>query len=301
MKSDSQPLVSIVIPCYNHENFVQESIQSVIEQTYQNIELIIIDDGSNDNSVEKIQEMIPACQERFVRFEFRHRPNKGLSATLNEALDWCQGSYYSAIASDDMLLQSKIAIQVEYLENPNNVKCAGVFGNVIYIDNNSDYLRESRLLFKRNKFEDIFLQNYSILAPTQLLRLDLVRKVGYYDEDVKIEDYYMWLKLTFSNKFHLDSLEDCFVKYRAHENNSSKNFHLMHQERLKVLKSYMKFDSYNKAVSLSYLMYAHDILRQNKIESLKAFKMSFINYKRIIFSKFAQLYLARLLYGLAIR
>ena len=55
MKLDSHPLVSIVIPCYNHENFVQECIQSVIDQTYENIELIIIDDGSKDNSVEIIK------------------------------------------------------------------------------------------------------------------------------------------------------------------------------------------------------------------------------------------------------
>lgn len=300
MEKNNQPLVSIVIPCYNHEKFVQDCIQSVIEQTYENIELIIIDDGSKDNSVAKIQEMISACKERFTRFEFRTRANKGLSATLNEALGWCKGSYYSAIASDDILLTSKIAIQVEYLESPSNVKCAGVFGNVIYIDNNSNHLRESRLLFKRNKFKDIFLQDYTILAPTQLLRLNLIRKVGYYDEDVKIEDYYMWLKLTFSNEFYLDSLEDCFVKYRAHETNSSKNFYLMHNERLKVLRSYMELDNYNESVSLSYLMYAHDVLRENKVDSLKAFQVSFINHKRILFSKSAQIYFARFLYRLVI-
>jgi len=296
----NKPLVSIVIPCYNHEKFVQDSIQSVIEQTYENIELIVIDDGSKDNSILKIQELIPQCKERFVRFEFRTRANKGLSATLNEALGWCQGSYYSAIASDDILLKSKIAVQVEYLESPSNVKCAGVFGNVIYIDNNSNHLRESRLSFKRNKFKDIFLQDYTILAPTQLLRLNLIRKVGYYDEDVKIEDYYMWLKLTFSNEFYLDSLEDCFVKYRAHETNSSKNFYLMHNERLKVLRSYMELDNYNESVSLSYLMYAHDLLRENKFGSLKAFQVSLINHKRILFSKSAQIYFARLLYRLVI-
>lgn len=300
MEKNNQPLVSIVIPCYNHEKFVQDCIQSVIEQTYENIELIIIDDGSKDNSVAKIQEMISACKERFTRFEFRTRANKGLSATLNEALGWCKGSYYSAIASDDILLTSKIAIQVEYLESPSNVKCAGVFGNVIYIDNNSNHLRESRLLFKRNKFKDIFLQDYTILAPTQLLRLNLIRKVGYYDEDVKIEDYYMWLKLTFSNEFYLDSLEDCFVKYRAHETNSSKNFYLMHNERLKVLRSYMELDNYKESVSLSYLMYAHDVLRENKVGSLKAFQVSFINHKRILFSKSAQIYFARFLYRLVI-
>ena len=108
MENNNQPLVSVVIACYNHENFVQDCVQSIIDQTYENIELIIIDDGSKDGSVEKIQEMIPACKQRFVRFEFRYRPNKGLSATLNEALEWCEGTYFSPIASDDILLIKKL-------------------------------------------------------------------------------------------------------------------------------------------------------------------------------------------------
>ena len=77
MENDNQLLVSVVIPCYNHEKFIQDCIQSVIDQTYQNIELIIIDDGSKDSSVEIIEKMLPACEQRFVRFEFRNRPNKG--------------------------------------------------------------------------------------------------------------------------------------------------------------------------------------------------------------------------------
>ncbi|HCJ6574862.1 TPA: glycosyltransferase family 2 protein, partial [Acinetobacter baumannii] len=117
MLFNEQPLVSIIIPCYNHANFVQDCIQSVIAQTYQNIELIIIDDGSKDETVEKIQKLVTQCTERFVKFEFRHRPNKGLSATLNEALEWCQGEYFSAIASDDMMLNDKIEIQIDFLKN----------------------------------------------------------------------------------------------------------------------------------------------------------------------------------------
>ena len=110
-----QPLVSIVIPSYNHERFIRDSIKSVIDQSYQNIELIIIDDGSTDVSVEKIQELIPLCEKRFTRFEFRHRPNKGLSATLNEALEWAQGEYFSSLASDDIILKDKIKIQTKFL------------------------------------------------------------------------------------------------------------------------------------------------------------------------------------------
>ena len=66
MKENNQPLVSVVIPCYNHEQFVRDSIQSVIDQTYQNIELIIIDDGSKDSSVEIIKKMLSACEQRLV-------------------------------------------------------------------------------------------------------------------------------------------------------------------------------------------------------------------------------------------
>ncbi|HCJ7896604.1 TPA: glycosyltransferase family 2 protein, partial [Acinetobacter baumannii] len=128
MLFNEQPLVSIIIPCYNHANFVQDCIQSVIAQTYQNIELIIIDDGSKDETVEKIQKLVTQCTERFVKFEFRHRPNKGLSATLNEALEWCQGEYFSAIASDDMMLNDKIEIQIDFLKNSIDSTIVGVFG-----------------------------------------------------------------------------------------------------------------------------------------------------------------------------
>ncbi len=67
------PLVTVVIPSYNHQNFVQDSIRSIIQQSYQNIELLVIDDGSSDQSIEKIKEMVEQCEERFVRFEFRYR------------------------------------------------------------------------------------------------------------------------------------------------------------------------------------------------------------------------------------
>ena len=155
MEKSNQPLVSIVIPCYNHENFVQDCIQSVIEQTYENIELIIIDDGSKDNSVLKIQEMLEKCQNRFKQFEFRYRPNKGLSETLNESLEWCQGKYYSVLASDDQMFDNKTALQVAYLEK--NKDCVGCFGGYQLIDENNIVTAYSKKDEKSYSFNEIFL------------------------------------------------------------------------------------------------------------------------------------------------
>ncbi|MCD6061882.1 MAG: glycosyl transferase family 2, partial [Moraxellaceae bacterium] len=114
--STSLPLVSVALPCYNHERYVQQCIQSIIDQDYPNLELILIDDGSRDGSVEKMRAMLPACEARFTRFEFRARPNVGLAATLNEMLEWCQGEYFSAVASDDAMLPHKTRLEVDYLQ-----------------------------------------------------------------------------------------------------------------------------------------------------------------------------------------
>ena len=106
--------VSVIVPVYNAEKAIERCIRSILDQEYQDIECIAVDDGSKDGSVEKIQEMIPTCQKRFIRFEFRYRPNKGLSATLNEALEWCEGEYYAGFASDDIMLVSRIEKQVNF-------------------------------------------------------------------------------------------------------------------------------------------------------------------------------------------
>ena len=244
MKSDSQPLVSVVIPCYNHEKFVQDSIQSVIDQTYQNIELIIIDDGSKDGSVEKIQEMIHTCQQRFIRFEFRHRPNKGLSATLNEALEWCKGIYYSAIASDDMMLPEKTKLQVDFLEANKNI--SAVFGGIKLIDNNNITISERVRQSNQYSFKDIILHQHDLPAPTQMIRLSALKNVGGYEPDILIEDWYMWLRLSsYGDLYYMDHL---LCLYRQHATNISKNLEKMRKGRAKVLSFYKDSDLYQLAM-----------------------------------------------------
>lgn len=234
-------LVSIIIPCYNHENYVQDCIQSIIEQDYQNIELIIIDDGSKDNSVQKIKEMCALCEQRFVRFEFRHRPNKGLCTTLNEALEWCQGKYVSMFASDDIMYPQKSSIQVKFLEDNPNI--TSVFGNMQFFDNGK-LLHTTNKITKEHSFKEIFFFN-DLLAPTQMSHLSAIKSVNGYDESIMIEDWYMWLKLL-DNGFKIQTIEDILVKYRWHGNNMTCNSEKMLQAENQILDLYKNHSLYNQ-------------------------------------------------------
>lgn len=264
------PLVSVVIPCYNHEQFVQDCIQSVIDQTYKNIELIIIDDGSKDRSVEKIKEMIPVCKERFTRFEFRYRLNRGLSATLNEALEWCRGEYFSALASDDIIVENKIKTQVTYLTY--NLNCIAVFGGIIEIDTNGLQLGSRIRKISSYTFDQIFMLEHELPAPTQMIRTKVLRDVGGYDCDIKIEDWYMWLKL--AEYGELNYLPIVFAKYRSHEGNTHKQVEKMYLGRKQILNLYKNHHLFEKCnMNIEWLRNCELCLDNKKLALLSAFKL----------------------------
>lgn len=198
MEKNSQPLVSIVIPCYNHENFVQDCIQSVIDQTYQNIELIIIDDGSKDNSILKILDMVDLCKSRFVNFEFIYRDNKGISATLNEGLDLCNGTYISLLSSDDYYHENKISEQINFLKLNKNIQFAVTKSYVV--NDLSEVLFEQTKTYNLNLgneigFEDIFIFK-THLPITGLYSAKLLKeKLKGFDINITAEDYDIYLKI----------------------------------------------------------------------------------------------------------
>lgn len=264
LKAHNPPLVSIVIPCYNHENFVEDSIQSVIDQSYENIELIIIDDGSKDHSVKKIKNMLDRCEQRFTRFEFRTRPNKGLSATLNEALTWCKGEFYSALASDDKMMPLKTEKQLEILSKQKDI--VAVFGGVRVIDSDNNFIMFWTHADQKYKFEDILMHRHELPAATALMRLNAIKAIGGYNPNLKIEDWYMWLKL--SKESNLLFLEEPVCEYRSHPTNFSKNIALMHIERVKVLNEFKNEPKINLAFLNAEWITASEYLRVNKVKAL---------------------------------
>ena len=233
---NDDPLVSVCVPVYNHEKFVEECLQSIINQSYKKIELIVIDDGSRDGSAEVISKLISICESRFVRFKFISRSNKGLCKTLNEALDWCQGDFFSGLASDDVWYPEKILSQVQLFYGFDK-SVAVVSAELQSIDERGNILGKvncpthSGQLFE---FNDVILGNARIPAPAAMIRMSNLREIGKYDEESIVEDLYMWLSLTsIGYKIFLSPLIVC--KYRVHSDNTNTKVRIMHQHVARLI------------------------------------------------------------------
>lgn len=213
------PLVSIIAINYNNGAWVLETLDSIAEQSYSNIELIIVDDCSTDNSPGLIKEWISHFN-RPVKF-IQHEINKGVCATSNTGFKAASGKYVSYLGTDDILLPEKIEKQVEILENtPGNV--AAVYSDAYLIDKNSDRLYgwyiqkfhpELRKLPSGNLFNELIVANF-LPAMTLLIRRDIFESIGYFDENLVNEDYDMWLRM--SRKYEIVFSPYVSAKYRIH-------------------------------------------------------------------------------------
>ncbi len=114
---NNHPLVSVCIPAYNHEKYIVDCLNSVVAQTYDNIELVIIDDGSRDSTKQKILDMMPKLESRFVRVFFDSQTNMGTCRTINRLYEKARGKYIYHIASDDMSKPNAISTLIEFMES----------------------------------------------------------------------------------------------------------------------------------------------------------------------------------------
>jgi alpha-1,3-rhamnosyltransferase len=304
----SYPLVSVCIPAYNHEKYIAETIQSVISQDYMNLELIIINDGSKDKTDEVIKKYEQKCQERFVRFEYRNRKNKGLSATLNEMVQWSKGKYFTACASDDMFLSNKVSLLVKSLEKLTD-EYAVAFGNAIFIDDNSNEIYidvktgelstqekgtkffldfyslqrnfDLKISKKFGSYETLLLGNY-LPAMSFLIKLDKIKEVGAWTSRNTIEDWEMWLKL--SKKYKFNYIDKPVALYRWHESNTCKTmkFELV-RDSIQLLEN-DKLYALNKGYENSFYSTLVDLILQLRKYDKSLFFKSIFKYS--IYPKF---------------
>ncbi|NVZ61460.1 glycosyltransferase [Pseudomonas gingeri] len=244
--TDTQPLVTVIIASYNHAPYIEQSILSVLNQTYPNIELLVVDDGSTDDSVERIRRL-----QAEHGFDFQVQKNQGLTNTLNGAIARSHGSLIAPFGSDDIMLPERIAVQVAYMDGKPEVGiCAG---NIELIDSEGNLFPEKRqrrdVPFRRLDFDDMFLERKPYPpAPTLLIRREALEKVGGFDPKIRLEDLLIELKITRAGYF-IDGLGVLMARYRKHATNSYKNHRFMIDN---ILRSYALFSDHPSYEEVRY-------------------------------------------------
>jgi len=227
----NHPLVTVIIPAYNHEAYISECIESVFNQTYKNIQLIVINDGSTDNTKQLIQKIL---DQKNDAFSFISKKNEGLIKTLNLGISLAQGTYFCILASDDFWMPNKIEKQVAVMEkNPDagvvfsdTYFCYGMKKTEVKYSKYKPRLLKIKQGVPVNLYNRLIVENL-VISTTVLIRLDVLKSVGNFDDTLTYEDYDMWLRI--SKKYNIIYLNEPMAYYRIHAANFSK-------QNLKMLK-----------------------------------------------------------------
>ena len=219
---DEPPLVSVIVPSYNHARYVVDCLESVATDPYPAKELVVIDDGSTDGSPEIIEKWRRAHPE--LRVTFNARENRGQTATLNELVRLAEGPYIAYLASDDMLHPGGLAARVDYLEaHPDR---NAVFGDCEVIDANGSRLMASGLADLhgvskerlRTNLKAEIIGNWGVPGPVLMYRKQAMLAMGGYHEGHIIEDWYIYLG--FVRRGWLSFIDVPVGRYRLHGDNT---------------------------------------------------------------------------------
>jgi glycosyltransferase involved in cell wall biosynthesis len=214
-----QPLVSIVAVCYNHAQFVVETLDSIKAQNYPHIELLIMDDCSTDDSVAVIKEWIK--HNNYDCTFIAHEENQGLCKTLNESLSILKGKYFQLVACDDTLLKTKIATQVALFDTL-TLDYGLIYSDVGIMNNDSVHLEKT--FYQESGYQPKTGEVYLEQVKTQFIKFmsclcvsDYIRNVGGFDENLVFEDVDFFLR--FAKEYKFQYMEGITGYWRKHDDN----------------------------------------------------------------------------------
>lgn len=195
-------LVTVICVCYNHARFVVEALESVKKQTYSSVELIIVDDGSADDSAQIIHQWV---EKNPTATFIDLKQNIGYTKAFNKAFHLAKGKFYIDLAADDVLLPERIEKGVAgFLDK--GERYAIQFGDAQFIDTTGKYLSKHSDKFPHATIPqgDVYgevIHRYFICSPTMLVRKSVLDALGGYDEDLHYEDFDLWIRIGRDNLF----------------------------------------------------------------------------------------------------
>jgi alpha-1,3-rhamnosyltransferase len=265
----SNTLVTVGIALYNHEKYIKECLESIINQTYDNLEIIVIDDGSKDSSYNIAKEVLESQTRR--KYILKTRPNIGMCNTLNEIIELASGEYISFIGSDDFWHKDKIKKQAKYLDEHPDI--ALVHCNSYLVDGDSKVYGEfdcSSSKTEGDLFHGLIMGSAVINTPGNFYRTSVYEKIGKYDPQFRWEDDDFWQRLT--KIYKVGFINEFLTYYRRHGENLSKDDNVLEFINDEVIRIYHKNiddpDLLKKAVAKMY--------RKSLLRALRKAKMSYI-------------------------
>jgi len=235
------PLISVVIPVFNGEKTIKETIDSVLKQTFTDFELLVINDGSQDLTVEVVEKIQDS------RIQVYSYPNAGLAASRNRGIDRSTGEYIAFIDADDMWTPDKLEAQFNALKS--HPEAAVAYSWTDYIDEYSQFLgKGGHITVNGNIYPHLLLTDLLENGSNPLIRKQAFIEVGNFDESLRAaEDWDMLLRLAI--RYHFIAVSSPQVLYRISSNSMSFNVLQQERESLKVIER-----AFNQAPeSLQYL------------------------------------------------
>ena len=237
------PLVSVIVPSYNHEKYIEECIESIVNQTYSNFEIIVIDDGSKDNSVIILKNL-----QLKYKFKLIVQENQGISGALNRGIkESFKAKYITFCASDDYWAPQKLESQVRFMErNKFYPMCYGKMHRVTETSEIIPVSERTQNMYKGGFiFEDLF--QFKFHPPvTYLFRKEIFDELGDYNEKIVAEDFYMNLKIAV--KYPIGFINEYLAYYRQ-TNMSAKipQFEKISDSHLLAIEDYKWHPLYEKS------------------------------------------------------
>ncbi|MDX2173404.1 MAG: glycosyltransferase [Bacteroidota bacterium] len=208
------PLISIILPVYNAQDYIKESIDSILNQTYKNFEFIIINDGSTDKS----EEIILSFNDS--RIKYFSQKNIGLAGTLNVGLNFATGIYIARQDQDDISHKDRLEKQIDYLEKNPSILLLGTRAK-IFSNSQQDLRFHNHATHPAELKFDLLFDN-PFVHSSVMFKKEIINEIGNYNTDKSFfEDYELWSR--FSAKGSVANLKNVLVDYRHHEQGLSKS------------------------------------------------------------------------------
>lgn len=240
------PKVSVIVPVYNQEKYIEECVQSVLGQSYKDFELVVVDDGSTDKT--------PEILKKFgSKFRYIRQKNKGASAALNAGIKASKGDFLAWLSSDDVYLPTKLDEQMKFFEE--HPEASLVYTDFCVIDEKGKILREVRLPFYPNKKDFILnmIRGNFINGSSVVFKKECIDRIGFFDESMVLHaDENMWFRML--KHFSFGSVPKVLLKYREHAKMASKDLVAMKKFRYfnyeKLFKRYSLDDIFDNSQNL---------------------------------------------------